>query len=408
MTALAWGAKVSAQFRQRVAAICAGLGFDPSWLMACMQFESGLDPAKRNPASGATGLIQFMPSTASGLGTSVDALAAMSAEQQLEYVGNYFAPFKGKIQTFADCYMAILWPKAVGAMDVYIIFGGGSAAYEQNKALDIGSKGYVTKGDAASFPLKRLTEGLLPENAAELEAPAPKPDPKPQPQNAPPITPEANPMGTATVFALLSVLQQFVPQIAAAATALKPGSASTAKDVATAQTIFNAVTQAAGIVATPAPGAAAPNATAADVGAAIDKMSADPTLVKTVQQAVVTHPDILPVLEIGAGGIQAARTANVAAVPADGKFWQALCTPVFVVSVLFAAIIIMIVGNMLGMPWGGNYSAWSENTRSNVIFAVVAGVLGALTGYYFGTTGQSAKKDQTIAAQAGVSGPETT
>jgi hypothetical protein len=74
-----------------------------SYLMAIMSFESdGFNPAARNELSGATGLIQFMPSTAKELGTATDALARMSAEDQLDYVAAYFAPFKGRLNTLED------------------------------------------------------------------------------------------------------------------------------------------------------------------------------------------------------------------------------------------------------------------------------------------------------------------
>lgn len=46
--------------------------------------------------SGATGLIQFMPATAQGMGTTTAALAAMSAVQQLDYVQRYFKPYAAR------------------------------------------------------------------------------------------------------------------------------------------------------------------------------------------------------------------------------------------------------------------------------------------------------------------------
>ena len=49
-----------------------------------------------------------------------------------------------------DMYMAILWPVAVGKSIDYVIFKGGTKAYSQNSGLDIGKKGYITKGDAAT------------------------------------------------------------------------------------------------------------------------------------------------------------------------------------------------------------------------------------------------------------------
>ena len=113
--AIAWGAKVSAEFRRKVIDLCEWLGADPSHLMAAMAFETGetFSASVRNRASGATGLIQFMPSTARSLGTTTDKLAAMTAEDQLDYVRKYFAPYRNKMTTLSDVYMAILWPAAV-------------------------------------------------------------------------------------------------------------------------------------------------------------------------------------------------------------------------------------------------------------------------------------------------------
>jgi hypothetical protein len=161
-TKLAWGARVSPEFRRRVREICAGLGCDPNHLMAAMAFESAetFSPSVRNRLSGATGLIQFMPSTAQRLGTTTDALAAMTPEKQLDYVSRYFSPYSGRLGTIEDVYMVILWPKAVGASNDTALFAKPSTAYEQNKALDVNGDGVVSKFEAAQFVRAKLTKGL--------------------------------------------------------------------------------------------------------------------------------------------------------------------------------------------------------------------------------------------------------
>ncbi len=90
------------------------LGIDPAWLANVINFESGGNPQARNRKSNATGLIQFIPSTARKLGTSVDALAKMSGKDQLAFVERYFAPWKGKMSSQADVYMVVFYPAAVG------------------------------------------------------------------------------------------------------------------------------------------------------------------------------------------------------------------------------------------------------------------------------------------------------
>lgn len=163
---LAWGAKVSDKFRKKVSRISGDLGCDPDFLMAAMAFETRetFSPKIKNPTSGATGLIQFMPNTAIGLGTTTAALALMSAENQLDFVEKYFASQKGKLHTLEDVYMAILWPVAVGKNNNYVLFAAPSMAYKQNKGLDSDGNGQVTKAEAAAKVQAQLDKGRKPGN----------------------------------------------------------------------------------------------------------------------------------------------------------------------------------------------------------------------------------------------------
>lgn len=171
---LAWGSKVSPAFRERVRRIADTMGMPQdgaSWLMGCMAWESArtFSPSVRNAAgSGAVGLIQFMPDTAHGLGTSTDALAAMTAEEQLEYVAKYFKPYAGKLQLLSDCYMVILWPAAVGKPDGTILWDQSTrpTTYKQNAGLDGDHNGQITKAEAASRVHDLYVEGLRPTNVA--------------------------------------------------------------------------------------------------------------------------------------------------------------------------------------------------------------------------------------------------
>ncbi len=168
---IAWGAKVSRAFRDRVQDIAHQLIIDPSWLMACMAFESGRSfrADVRNAAgSGAVGLIQFMPSTAQALGTNTDALARLSPESQLAYVYMYFQPRAGRLKSLGDLYMAILWPAAIGKPEDYVLFDRADAnhpkRYVQNAGLDFNKDGQVTKEEAAWRVRRELAIGLRPEN----------------------------------------------------------------------------------------------------------------------------------------------------------------------------------------------------------------------------------------------------
>lgn len=135
---------------------------DPNHLMAAMAFETGerFSPSIRNPRSSATGLIQFMASTAKSLGTTTAKLAAMSVEEQLAYVGKYFRPWRGRLKTLSDVYMAILWPRAIGRPESYVLWPKGTPAYAVNRGLDANRDGAVTKGEAAAKVNAKLVKGL--------------------------------------------------------------------------------------------------------------------------------------------------------------------------------------------------------------------------------------------------------
>ncbi|TNE46301.1 MAG: lytic transglycosylase [Deltaproteobacteria bacterium] len=146
------------EFRQKVADIADRLGMDPQHLMAVMSFETGgsFSPSIRNRTSGATGLIQFMPSTARGLGTSTDALARMDPMQQLDYVEKYLKPYAGKMNSVEDAYMAVLWPAAVGKGPNHVLFSSPSIQYRQNSGLDTNGNGQVSAFEAASKVRARI------------------------------------------------------------------------------------------------------------------------------------------------------------------------------------------------------------------------------------------------------------
>lgn len=169
---LAWGARVSALFRRLVTLIAQEGGFDPSDLMAVIAFETGrtFSAKARNPISGATGLLQFIRSTAEGMGWTLDELSAMSDEEQLRLaVRKYLQPYYGRCRTLSDLYMAVLWPKAVGQPESFVLFSEGSAAYLQNKGLDVDRDGKITKAEATAYVEKQRKEGLRPENATVEE-----------------------------------------------------------------------------------------------------------------------------------------------------------------------------------------------------------------------------------------------
>lgn len=207
---LAWGNAVSEGFRQRVLQIVDGFSWSDdlaSGLMACMHFETGgtFSPTVLNAAgSRAIGLLQFMPRTAEGLGTSTAQLANMTAIQQLDYVEKYFRPYARRITSLADMYMAILLPKAIGLPDDAVLFNEG-APYRQNSRLDKDRDGKITKAEATYRVQVSLDTGLRPENIAEVIRPGAI-----QPKEEPAM----DPLSTSIITTAIPALWNAIPEIA--------------------------------------------------------------------------------------------------------------------------------------------------------------------------------------------------
>jgi tape measure domain-containing protein len=165
-----WGKAIEAaggeEFLKAVEAMAARLKQDPEKLMNIMAFESGLNPAKKNPRSTATGLIQFMRDTAIGLGTTVEELKGMSALEQLDYVEKYFQKFSTlrKYASQEELYTAVLAGKPRRGESV--LFRQGTQSYTANRELDKDKSGTITAVEAAAHVFKQgfvsSTEKLAP------------------------------------------------------------------------------------------------------------------------------------------------------------------------------------------------------------------------------------------------------
>lgn len=110
-------------FLSKVKEVCQYLTIDPDWLMLTMWFETArtFDHRIVNKVSGATGLIQFMPSTARSLGTTTEALKNMSNVEQMDYVKRYLAPYRGTMDNWMDVYLAVFYPVLIGKPDTAVI-----------------------------------------------------------------------------------------------------------------------------------------------------------------------------------------------------------------------------------------------------------------------------------------------
>lgn len=166
------------EFLNKVNQISSDQGFNPEDLLRVIDFESAQswNPAIKNPNSTATGLIQFMSSTAKGLGTTTDALSKMSRAEQMDYVAKYLEPYKGRLKNFGDVYMAVHWPKAIGKDETYVMYEDGSKEYAVNKNLDTNKDGTVTRGETIASVYSRTGSGkgatAFTQKAAEFAATA--------------------------------------------------------------------------------------------------------------------------------------------------------------------------------------------------------------------------------------------
>jgi peptidoglycan hydrolase-like protein with peptidoglycan-binding domain len=153
----------SPEFNDKLNKIGQKLGVDPKELLRIMKFETGgsMSPSQKSGTSSAVGLIQFMPDTARDLGTTTQALAQMSAVEQLDYVYKYYKmngvqPGMG----VGDLYMLTFMPAAIDKPDDFVlgdanggkIFGLNKAkVWQQNPGFGKSKgKSYFTVGDVKS------------------------------------------------------------------------------------------------------------------------------------------------------------------------------------------------------------------------------------------------------------------
>lgn len=154
-------------FLDKVEEISRKLMIAPNWLMAVMYKESKLNHKAVNSTSGATGLIQFMPSTAQGLGTSTTALKNMSNIEQLDYVYKYYRPYISKLNSYPDLYLATFFPVALGKSDDYVMQTSSlpaSIVARQNPAIDLNKDNKITVGEFKEYCYRQFdttTQNIL-------------------------------------------------------------------------------------------------------------------------------------------------------------------------------------------------------------------------------------------------------
>lgn len=151
-------------FTEAAEQVAANLNIPVNWMYAVIENESGFDPSIPNQlyvqqgrgADAAVGLIQFMPATARGLGTSTEELAGMSRTEQLVYVERYLEQYADKINSPEDVYLATFYPRALDEDDSFVLgsevdTSRVSAIARDNPPFDINQDGTITVGEVKQF-----------------------------------------------------------------------------------------------------------------------------------------------------------------------------------------------------------------------------------------------------------------
>lgn len=134
-------------------------------VVMCFETAGTFKANVKNKYSGATGLIQFIPSTAKRLGTTVNQLGRMSAVEQLAYVEKYFEPYAGQMRSVYDCYIVVFAPAFLGHPDEQVLYSANGPTsldrkrYRYNRILDANRDGLITVAD-----VKKQIRSFVPTN----------------------------------------------------------------------------------------------------------------------------------------------------------------------------------------------------------------------------------------------------
>lgn len=148
-------------------------GLDPDAIRPLIRKESGGDAQARNKDSGATGILQFLnDDIAKSVGTSLEALEGMTAQEQLPYVIEYFKTRGIDENSEPDDYaMAVAAPTFVGKPDTDVVYPKGSKAWEQNPGWRPPDGGDITVGS-----IKAYYRGSKSGKGGKAKAPEPQND----------------------------------------------------------------------------------------------------------------------------------------------------------------------------------------------------------------------------------------
>lgn len=139
------------EFLNKVKEIAQRLNCNYRDLLGLMNSESGINASAKNPNGSASGLIQFVESTAQSLGTTTEALRAMSPIEQLDYVEKYLqnaksaAGFSSNDKLSGGDLYALTFLPARAKNNT--LTSAGENYYAHNKGLDKNGDGQITKDE---------------------------------------------------------------------------------------------------------------------------------------------------------------------------------------------------------------------------------------------------------------------
>ena len=140
-------------FIVKVKQVSNDLDIDPNWLMAVMYIESRLNPSAFNVSSKAAGLIQWLPSTLIDYGITTSTILSMGNLQQLDYVYRYLLPYRNRMTSYIDVYLAVFYPAAIGKDDDYTL---PQSTYYGNQHVDMDEDGRITVSDIKKWVMREI------------------------------------------------------------------------------------------------------------------------------------------------------------------------------------------------------------------------------------------------------------
>ena len=135
------------QFQNGLQNVANRLSVPLHYIADIIYVESRFNPKAKNPASTASGLIQFIEATARGLGTTTANIRMMSNVQQLPLVERYLSESfraNGKPKSPFDTYLHVFHPSFLTKKETDTLSKTASIA---NKGLDFNKDGLVSKAE---------------------------------------------------------------------------------------------------------------------------------------------------------------------------------------------------------------------------------------------------------------------